>query len=243
MSGLNLQQILIWRLFSIVSSVISWYNYYININGYKSLFLYLIKKIAIGGKKIVKKCKLIIVICILVFSISGCSRNESEPETYTDLLKQISTEIVRCFDEKDVDGIYNLMSQSSKDQYYIETQIQEAFEFYEGQSKKAVTTGFQREGLMKDFVDETRFYNPVISITTNLGEHYSFYYEYYFIDTDHPENVGLKFIKFLKKIEDIEDIQEHPVAFIGGNIEGLYRYTEMPFTRNPEYTNAVKNPE
>ena len=30
------------------------------------------------------------------------------------------------------------------------------------------------------------------------------------------------------------------LAYIGGDIENIYRDMEMPFTRNPEYTNAVK---
>lgn len=186
-----------------------------------------------------KKISNIFVILLFLFIfVSGCSRNESESETYTDSLKRISAEIVRCFDENDLESLSTMISQSSHDQYYIETQIKEAFEFYEGKSKKAVPMGFQREGLMNDFVDVTRYYNPVIHITTNLGDEYNLYFEYYFIDTDHPENIGLTYIKFMKRMEDK---QEHPVAYIGGDIEALYSITEMPFTRNPEYTNAVKN--
>ncbi|MDO5151493.1 MAG: DUF5104 domain-containing protein [Oscillospiraceae bacterium] len=181
--------------------------------------------------------KMILLFAMILIIFSGCKSNESKSETYTDSLKRISIEIVRCFDEKDIEGLCNLMSQSSKDKYYIDTQIKEAFEFYEGKSTKAVPTGFQREGLMNDFVDVTRYYDPAIHVISDTGKEYRICFRYYYVDTDNPDNVGLTFIKLMEF--NTGDLN-YMLAYIGGDIENIYRDMEMPFTRNPEYTNAVK---
>ena len=187
-----------------------------------------------------KKIFCVLLVFLLCFSLSSCNTDEkTDADPYTDKLRQTASDIVRCFDDKNIEELSKLISQSSHDKYYIETQIKEAFEFYSGKSVKFTAMNFQREGLMMDFEDVQRYYDPMINVETDTGKKYRIYFQYYFADKDIPDNIGVTFIKLF---ESVTDQQDELQAYIGGDISANYEYTGgVPFTRKPEYTNAIKN--
>ena len=186
-----------------------------------------------------KKALYILLVFMLCFLLSSCNTEEkTESDPYINKLRQTAADIVQCFDDNNIDELSEMISQSSHDKYYIETQIKEAFEFYNGKSVEFTAMNFQREGLMMDFEDVQRYYDPMITIETDAGRKYRIYFQYYFVDKDVPDNMGITFIKLFEVIPKQQD-ELH--AYIGGDISANYEYTGgVPFTRKPEYTNAVK---
>ena len=76
-----------------------------------------------------KKVWFIFLIIIIMLQCTGCVTDKSKQASN---LK--SKEIIRCFDEKDVDGLKELFCQNSHDNYNLDEEIQNAMDFYEGKS-------------------------------------------------------------------------------------------------------------
>lgn len=179
------------------------------------------------------------LLSILLFT--SCSSQPSEPTGDQKTVNDIAVQIIRCFDEKDLSGLSALMSKSAHDSYYIETQIKEAFEFYEGKSEKYIVTGWQWEGGIKDHKFTDKYFDPTINhIVTTQGKEYRISFTYYELENEHPEYIGITHIG----LTEINKEDSIVLAWIGSDISRLYENgREMPFTRNPEYTNAVKPKE
>lgn len=70
------------------------------------------------------KINFLIVIVILVWmSMVGCSNISNN-----DYINDLSNEVVRCFDEKDVEGLEKLFCENSRNSNDLKVQIEEAFE-------------------------------------------------------------------------------------------------------------------
>lgn len=79
-----------------------------------------------------KKIFLIALIIFLILTLTSCNLNIS------DKTKQISNdkskEIIRCFDEKDIDGLKNMFCNEIINSHDLDTEIQRAFNMYSGTS-------------------------------------------------------------------------------------------------------------
>ena len=78
-----------------------------------------------------KTVALFIMVMLICLNFSGCTMFSSKPS----YLKTQSDEIVRCFDEKDAESLKNLFCTNSQNYYDLDTEIQNAFDLYDGKSE------------------------------------------------------------------------------------------------------------
>ncbi len=108
-------------------------------------------------------------------------------------------EIVRCFNEKDVEGLKNMFCQHSKEECDLDTQIQNAYEFYKGECESNYTTSSggggasYREGVCvkKDIRPEIR------NVVTNEDKEYVICYTAYIKHDTDPGRIGICAIDLL----------------------------------------------
>lgn len=151
------------------------------------------------------KKKLVFITVILISIVfSGCN---AEPS----YIKVQSDEIIRCFDEKDAEGLKALFCQNSIDYYDIDSEIQNAFDLYEGQSvsykmnSKGGWSGGMQEGIWYD-----KHYTPEIrNIKTNCGKEYTIGFCTYEIYESDAGKVGICVIA-------LRDDNGNQLAAIGG---------------------------
>ena len=134
---------------------------------------------------------LISVVCIL----PGCGFNNKPTESQK-ISDEKSIEIVRCFDEKDVNGLKSLFCDKVQTTYNLDDEIQTAFDFYEGKSESydlnyGGTAGGWDDG---ECIDE--HISPKIeNLKTSAGNTYRIPYHEYVIYKENPKCVGITYIR------------------------------------------------
>lgn len=180
---------------------------------------------------------------LITIAVYGCSfemdsalKAEQSSETSDKKeIEELASEIIRCFDENDVLGLSKLFSDSAHEKYNIDTQIREAFDFYSGISEKYITCDFENSGKIRngEFIDK-HFRPSIDGIKTTMDNEYRIQFEYYEVNNEYPDEIGITYLFLTDKKTDII------LSYIGYDIEKIYD-GELPFTRNAEYTNAVKD--
>lgn len=147
---------------------------------------------------------LIIVVVILISTLfSSCN---AEPS----YIKVQSDEIIRCFDEKDAEGLKALFCQNSIDYYDIDSEIQNAFDLYEGQSVSHTLNLYGWSGGMQEGIWYDKHYTPEIrNIKTNCGKEYTIGFCSYEIYESDAGRVGIGVI-------GLQDEEGDVIAVIGG---------------------------
>ena len=136
------------------------------------------------------KKKFLIMLLIFIFSLTGCMfvKDNTKSESYDK-----SVEILRCFDEKDVEGLKKLFCQHTKKDTDIDSQIDEAFDFYKGKSlsfKFAYNGGVAGSWRDGKAVDE-HIEPEIQDISTELGNTYRIYYHEYLTYEKDEKCVGV----------------------------------------------------
>lgn len=150
------------------------------------------------------KKKLVFITVILISIVfSGCN---AEPS----YIKVQSDEIIRCFDEKDAEGLKALFCQNSIDYYDIDSEIQNAFDLYEGQSVSHTLNLYGWSGGMQEGIWYDKHYTPEIrNIKTNCGKEYTIGFCTYEIYESDAGRVGIGVI-------GLQDEEGDVIAVIGG---------------------------
>ena len=147
------------------------------------------------------------IVAILLMSIflCGCSTSNSSS------LKHISDEIVRCFDEKDAEGLKNMFCRNSIVYYDIDSEIQNAFDLYEGQSVsyKIYSNGGWSGGYDNGICVDKHSTPEIRNIKTNCGKKYTIGYCTYEVYEKDAGRVGIGVI-------GLQDEEGNEIAVIGG---------------------------
>ena len=147
---------------------------------------------------------LIIVVVILISTLfSSCN---AEPS----YIRVQSDEIIRCFDEKDAEGLKALFCQNSIDYYDIDSEIQNAFNLYEGQSVSHTLNFYGWSSGMQEGIWYDKHYTPEIrNIKTNCGKEYTIGFCVYEVYEKDEGKVGICVIA-------LRDDNGNQLAAIGG---------------------------
>ena len=147
------------------------------------------------------------IVAILIMSIflCGCSTSNSSS------LKHISDEIVRCFDEKDAEGLKSMFCRNSIVYYDIDSEIQNAFDLYEGESVsyKIYSNGGWSGGYDNGICVDKHSTPEIKYIKTNCGKEYTIGFCTYEIYESDAGRVGIGVI-------GLQDEEGNEIAVIGG---------------------------
>lgn len=128
---------------------------------------------------------LLILICISFSSCSGANNARK-------VSNEKSEEIVRCFDEKDIEGLKSLFCLNSQNNYNLDKEIEKAFSLYNG---KSISYNLSYGGTAGGWDDGERIdehITPSIrDIETSNGNIYNIYYTEYTIYKADSGRVGI----------------------------------------------------
>ena len=139
-----------------------------------------------------KKVICIILITIICLNFSSCNFSDNK-DNDTKLINDQAKEIVRCFDEKDIDGLKSLFCQNTQDNYNLDEEIQDAFDLYEGKSESFNVNlqGGWAGGKDNGEWTDKHFTPQIENIKTDKKETYSIGYLVYYVYSSDPGRVGI----------------------------------------------------
>ena len=148
-----------------------------------------------------KKIRIIILLLIILSSFTGCMfvKDKTKSESYDK-----SIEILRCFDEKDTEGLRSFFCQHSQDTDSINDEIEAAFEFYEGKSVSfefAYNGGVAGKWRDGKAVDE-HITPEIRSIVTDTDNKYLIFYHEYLTYTADEKCVGVTYMLIFNEETD-----------------------------------------
>ena len=122
------------------------------------------------------------VLCLitsLFIIMSGCSfMNSEKVNTPERQAKAISTQMIKCFKEKDSENLKSLFSQHVQEKYDLDTQIQEAFDFIDGDIVSHGEPDGQASGKSTDILgtEYEEIQGEGTSVKTDKGKSYGVYF-------------------------------------------------------------------
>lgn len=156
-----------------------------------------------------KAIKLLILVLVLPVLLSGCGANKRINQDY-EYLEGISSEIIRCLDEKDSESLKAMFSVSTQNNFELDKEIEALFESYEGKATDYFLTNTSWEGGVRDgdFVNK-HFNYEIRNLCTDSGNTYCIklcVYQIYVYDQD---RLGLIAISLL-------DSERNHITSVGG---------------------------
>jgi len=139
------------------------------------------------------KTTILVILLIFLCSLIGCMfvKDKTKSESYDK-----SVEILRCFDEKDVEGLKKLFCQYTRKDLDIDAEIKKAFDFYKGKSvsfKFAYNGGIAGSWRDGKAIDE-HIEPEIQDISTELGNIYRIYYHEYLTYEKDEKCVGVTYM-------------------------------------------------
>ncbi len=147
----------------------------------------------------------IVVFGVTAISFWSDSGNEYDPHKLNpqyeaEQNEKIMMDIIRCLEEEDVDTIKGMFSSNIINSVNIDTQIQEALEFYNG--IMVTYEEFDHGSLWQSDSYEGRYVykatqSRLLNISTDEGKVYILEIINVVVDDENPDNLGLRSIRFL----------------------------------------------
>ena len=151
------------------------------------------------------KKEMYLLLIVVLISFTSCSKKDAyNPKElgsndYPFALETMQ-KIVTAFDEEDSEALVEMFSDSARESYDIEGQIEKALEYYNGKSINSVdeltfcenASTHIKDGSYKYKAIEFELYN----IETDTGNSYSLVVVYVLVDEDNPSRIGLSKIYF-----------------------------------------------
>lgn len=136
-----------------------------------------------------KKCLKEIAIAVLLLIFTACSYSNKD---YTYPPKQLAEDIMVCFLEEDAELLKGYFSEYIKQLYNVDSQIEEAFNFIEGDIiSYDEPFGDESGSSVKDGEwIESKFYGKISNIKTDEDKKYKIIINSFDINKNNPEKVG-----------------------------------------------------
>ena len=140
-----------------------------------------------------KKWLLVILACLLGISCSGCAMVEALDNRKENLkhAEKISKELIRCINEKDVDGIEQLFNRYSQNEENLRNDIEDFLDHIDGEILDYIITWGEvslsiEDGIWTEQKTETKIEN----IITDTGKRYHIRLREYMIYTEDKDKEG-----------------------------------------------------
>lgn len=134
-----------------------------------------------------KKIFIFPLIVIIVTTLCSCSKTTSSNIT----VKGQCDEIIRCFNEKDSDGLKNMFCETVKKSKNLDKQIADAFDIIDG---KIVSydylIGSESKSVDKGKITKLEVYPIIRPLVLSNGKEYELYF-YSFLIHEKENNVGI----------------------------------------------------
>lgn len=145
-------------------------------------------------KKVWIVARLVLIVIIVITIYKACTYNpDSYEKSYEAENRETVTEIIRCFDEKDVDGLENMFAKEEQDGY-LRRQIQSAYEIYD--SKSVASDGYIDHGMLKNIKTHGKYtYKEVAAdmscVRLENGREFNIGFVRCVIDKEKPDEEGI----------------------------------------------------
>ena len=154
-----------------------------------------------------KKIIIYIAFICLIFAMTSCVVDETKKAS-----NEKSIEIIRCFDEKDAEGLKALFCEEVRISHNLDEEIQLAFDLYEGTSEtyKFNYAGGTAGGWDNGECIDEHITPRVENLKTSSGKVYRIPYHEYLIYKKNPRCVGITYIRiFDESTGEMVQIGEH----------------------------------
>ena len=132
------------------------------------------------------------MILILLFAVMCLSLTSCTIETKENVVDRYSNEVLRCFDERDAEGLKEMLCPKITQMYDIDEQIETAMNFYVGSnSSHGSITGGEGEGVDEGVKIYHRISPRIQDITTDSGNSYEIKFYMYIVCEENQEKVGI----------------------------------------------------
>ena len=184
-----------------------------------------------------KSIRIILTIVICLFSVScgviGDSSNDSEPDPHKNSVEsyhyeqeqteKILEKLIECFDNKDKEGIKALFTPQTAKDNSLDSQIDKAFEIYDGKSLSyEIKSGGIAGSAKKDGVYTFLEYDGELkSIKTDTNTSFSIWISRCVVNDDEPNKVGLTRITLCRE----NGVNLAPIGDVSQN-ETFYNYDD-----------------
>ncbi|MBO5449121.1 MAG: DUF5104 domain-containing protein [Ruminococcus sp.] len=159
-----------------------------------------------------KKVITILMVTIMAFS-TLCSCGSGEYKTPTQQAKEMQTEIMKCFENEDKDTLKSFFSEYATDNYDLDSQIDEAFDFIDGK-----IVSYDEPFGRADGSSERKAYGAETSnIKTDKGTEYSIGFKGWLTNNKDSDEIGVILIgirnETLMKTATQKEIDENPAKY------------------------------
>lgn len=152
-----------------------------------------------------------IMICFVLFVFTGCEDLDKHNPNANN--EKIGTEIIRCFKEKDTEGLKSMFCSKISNSHDLDSEISAAMDFMEGEIESyeiSAGTGWSYDVDSGEWTRES--IKPHINIETSVGKKYRVPYGYVLINRDNPDHEGMFFMKIIDTESEEERVE------IGGDL-------------------------
>lgn len=156
-------------------------------------------------EKIILSCFL--AVFTVVFTGCGSYKRMNADAKY---INEMSDEIVRCFDERDIEALKSMFCSGSQKYYDLDNEILNALDIYDSKSTSYIVSEKTSTGLRSDGKWVDQHYIPLIkNIETDSGKEFNIGFCVYKIYEDNSDKVGIGVIS-------LENSEFEELAAIGG---------------------------
>lgn len=144
-----------------------------------------------------------IFISIILVLVTGCNRINYINSTQKGI--EQSEEILRCFDENDIEGLKSLFCEEINDTHNLEQEITEAMEFYKGTSNsydKVLIDG--GEAVVDGIITDKHIGYSIDNIETNENMVYRIVTHSYLVYECDINYVGITYLKVIDNNSDVK---------------------------------------
>lgn len=139
------------------------------------------------------------LIVIIVTTLCSCSKTNSSNIT----VKGQCDEIIRCFNEKDSDGLKSMFCETVKKTENLDEQIENAFDFIDGEiTSYDYLIGSESKSVDEGKVTKKRVYPWITEILTDKNRKYEMQFDSYIIYENKDEAIGIICIEIFDREAD-----------------------------------------
>ena len=148
-----------------------------------------------------KRCVIAVVILSLIISVTGCNRDKYINQTKAS--HDQATEILRCLDEDDTEGLKSMFCEEVASSHDLDEEIAEAMEFYKGKSVSFSSISLGGGDSMEDGeLTDSHIGYSIRGVETDEDATYKIVTHSYLVYKENPDFIGITYITIIDKETD-----------------------------------------